>query len=800
MRGWSGRTIASLGVIVSTLLAGAGQAQSFTSGITSGTITNATITEASGIAASRFNPNVLWTHEDSGNPAKIYAITSTGFGLGTYSLSGASNTDWEDIAVGPGPTANTQYVYVGDIGDNNAARGSIAIYRVPEPVVSDVQSPVTTSLSNTKFTLQYPTGADPDGNPQGAQDAESLFVDPISKDVYIVTKRLSVKHVYEATLPATSSGSITLSLVATLNMTTWITGGDITVDGSAIAIRGGSTALLYLRPNGGSVADAFATTPISIPLLSEVQGEAIGFDALGQGYYTTSEGTAPPIHYFGRVPMTLYWDQDGTAVGSYAATGAGMGGTGSWDTTSTKWYNPSGVEMLYTAGSNAVFWGGAGTVALSSAQNVNSMAFKTDGYTVTGSIVTLGGPTITVDAGATATISSVVAGASGLTKNGPGTLKLAKGNTYSGGTTINAGTLGIISNALGAIPGSNSINVTINNGSALRFDVNNLSLAATRQIQLGSGAGIIDTNGNNDTIAGLITGSGSLTKTGAGSLTVSSANNYTGATNVQAGKLLIGATLTTSSALDVSDGAIAELAAGGSTLLRTGSLNTHTSGKIDLNDNKAIVDYSGPSPIDNIRTMIKTGYNGGNWNGNGITSATAALDAASGTHTSIAEIEATDLFSSFPATFDGQSIDNTTVLLLDTIAGDADMNGTVNLLDFNRLAANFGHSGHWSQADFNYDGTIDILDFNILAADFGQSRIVTFAMPAELRSAASAAAVVPLPSALWGGAGLLFLIALVRCGTAALGCASLCEWKHNRGRLRHITSCGPTGSAFDGFL
>ncbi|HTL29399.1 MAG TPA: autotransporter-associated beta strand repeat-containing protein [Tepidisphaeraceae bacterium] len=744
-----------MGVVVSILCASL-RAQTFTGGITSGTIANSAITEASGIAASRLNPNVLWTHNDSFNPARIFAFSSTGATLGSYTLTGATNVDWEDIAVGPGPILNTQYVYVGDIGDNGAARGSIAVYRLPEPTVSDIQSAVTTSLSGaSKFTLAYPTANDPAGNPQGAQDAESLFVDPISKDVYIVTKRLAVKHVYKATLPATPTGTMTLSLVSTLNMSDWVTSADISVDGNNIAIRGGSFALLYVRPPGGSVADAFATTPISIPLLSEGQGEAIGFDSLGQGYYTTSEGASAPIHYFGRIPMTLYWDQDGAAAGSYAQTGAGMGGTGSWDSTA-KWYNPGGAEMAYTSGSNAVFWGTAGTVTLLAAQNVNSMAFKTSGYTITGSTLTLGGPTITVDSGVTATISSIVAGSSGLVKNGPGTLKLAKGNTYSGGTTINAGTLGIISNALGAIPTSNAINITINNGSALRFDVNNLTLAATRQVLLGSGGGIIDTNGNNDTIAGLVTGSGSLTKTGAGSLTLTATNNYTGATNVLAGKLLIGATLTTSSGMNVSNGAIAEILAGASNLLRTGTFNTNISGKIDLNNNQAILDYGGSSPIDNIRAMMKTGYNNGSWDGNGIMSTSAAATSASGMRTSIAYAEATSLFSSFPSTFANQTIDSTTLLLVYTIAGDADMNGMVNILDFNRLATAFGTSGTWVKGDFNYDGTVDILDFNTLAMNFGKSITVSFAIPAGLRISAESSAAVPLPPAIASG-GLLLL-------------------------------------------
>ena len=77
--------------------------------------------------------------------AQIFAMTPAGTNLGTYSTTGAGKTDWEDISIGPGPVANTQYIYVADIGDNNLARSTVAVYRVPEPSVSDTQTAVTTS-------------------------------------------------------------------------------------------------------------------------------------------------------------------------------------------------------------------------------------------------------------------------------------------------------------------------------------------------------------------------------------------------------------------------------------------------------------------------------------------------------------------------------------------------------------------------------------------------------------------------------------------------------------------------------
>src|ERR1700690_4315423 len=101
----------------------------FTAAVTNGIVNIPLLTEASGIAASRNNPGVLWTENDSGNAAVVYAIDSQGRNLGTYALPG--NTDNEDIGIGPGPVTNVSYLYVTDIGDNNSDRANIAIYQSP---------------------------------------------------------------------------------------------------------------------------------------------------------------------------------------------------------------------------------------------------------------------------------------------------------------------------------------------------------------------------------------------------------------------------------------------------------------------------------------------------------------------------------------------------------------------------------------------------------------------------------------------------------------------------------------------
>lgn len=220
---------------------------------------------------------------------------------------------------------------------------------------------------------------------------------------------------------------------------------------------------------------------------------------------------------------TVHWDGDGNALNNNLSTGSGLGGTGTWDSTTSRWYN--GVTTSsWVAGNEAVFWGTPGTVTIASPQSASNLRFRTTGYTVTGSTLTMTGPSIVVDAGVSATIGSIIAGSAGLVKNGPGTLNLAINNSYTGGTTINEGVLGIISGALGANPPTPTVNVVINQGATLRFNQNNLTLTTQRQIELGAGGGVIETAFNNG-INGVISGT-TLIKTGGGTLTLSAANSH----------------------------------------------------------------------------------------------------------------------------------------------------------------------------------------------------------------------------------------------------------------------------------
>lgn len=262
-----------------------------------GTVASSHVVEASGLVASRKQPDVLWVHNDSGNAATLYALGRDGRNRGSYQLAGCECIDWEDIALGPGPAPGTDYLYVADSGTNNLARDVITVYRVPEPQVTDSQAAKDLSGA-VALRFSYPG--------HRVHDAETLFIDPRGGDLYLVTKSAAGDSgVYRAASPILEDKPHQLELVKLLEWpdtgargATRTTGGDIAPDGSAIILKTYTQALWFSRGKTESIAEAFSRAPCALKLATEPQGEALGFSADGAGYYTVSEGSHQPLYYF----------------------------------------------------------------------------------------------------------------------------------------------------------------------------------------------------------------------------------------------------------------------------------------------------------------------------------------------------------------------------------------------------------------------------------------------------------------------------------------------------------------------
>ena len=224
-----------------------------------------------------------------------------------------------------------------------------------------------------------------------------------------------------------------------------------------------------------------------------------------------------------------------------------VGGTGTWVLTTDNWTDAAGANSgLWTPGL-AIFEGTPGNVTINDtggAIDATTVQFAVTGYQVEGGNLTLSGPTPTIRVGDgtagganyVAAVYAPVVGTNGLIKTDLGLLDLFGTNTYSGGTTIDAGTLAVQTDAgLGAAGG----NVTLNGGEFFAddgFDTTR-SFAVTAASQIGVGQpGALDITGN-------LSGSASLGKEGSGELVLSGAGGYSGALSVDAGLLTVNGSL-----------------------------------------------------------------------------------------------------------------------------------------------------------------------------------------------------------------------------------------------------------------
>lgn len=243
-------------------------------GIIQASISNPDLAEISGLAFSKKHPNLMYVHTDSGGEPTVTMLDSLGRELGKIELEDAKNRDWEDIAVGPGPDGKS-YVYVGEIGDNAGVHKEILIYRFPEP--STVQKTQSAKVEILRLTY-----------PNGPRDAESLMVDPISGDLFILSKRDDKNSVYCVSQDAFAQGKAVLKQLHNLNFTGSVA-GDISQDGSRILVKNYFAVFYWERKTGESIGQALERKPKRLPYVPEPQGEAIGFNRKGSSFFTLSE-------------------------------------------------------------------------------------------------------------------------------------------------------------------------------------------------------------------------------------------------------------------------------------------------------------------------------------------------------------------------------------------------------------------------------------------------------------------------------------------------------------------------------
>ena len=314
--------------------------------------------------------------------------------------------------------------------------------------------------------------------------------------------------------------------------------------------------------------------------------------------------------------------------------------------------------------------------------------------------------------------------------------------------------------------------ISVGEGKATHSISSQVQLAAAQNWNIGGGSTLM--------VSGGIGGSSdaALTKTGSGKLVLSGVNTYTGGTNVNDGALLVAHALALPAGRDLSltgPNTTVSLAAGLDATVRLGALTFGGRGgpslaTFDLANNRLVLDGKSLS-TDKLRGDIAAAFAGGAWTGRGLTSSTAAADAAAAAGkgpTAIGYASNAD-FGLGLKTFGDATVDANALLVRYTLLGDANLDAKVDLADFVMLRKSFGQSANasWSQGDFNYDGIVDLSDFFLLRSEFGLSLTLTpsgASIEAIVPAIDKNLLVIPEPSS----AALLGIGGLVVAGSAVL--------------------------------
>ena len=202
---------------------------------TTGILASPRLTETSGIAVSRRLVGTLWTHNDSGDDPILYATDLQGADLGMIRVRGASAVDWEDLALGPCPEAESACLFIGDVGDNFETRRSVDVFIVREPdALPDTTALIPLSVPSRRVRIRYA---------EGPQDVEALAVTP-SGTVLLITKgRSGPIALYRIARQALLGDSVTVQREHTFDIVPqrmfgrMVTGAAVSPDGTRLVLR-----------------------------------------------------------------------------------------------------------------------------------------------------------------------------------------------------------------------------------------------------------------------------------------------------------------------------------------------------------------------------------------------------------------------------------------------------------------------------------------------------------------------------------------------------------------------------------
>ena len=251
-------------------------------------LANPAIDELSGLAVSRADAGVLWGHNDTGAGPVLYRFGPAGEDLGSVFVKGARASDWEDLAAFE--QRGVPALLVADTGDNLGVRNELTLYAVSDPG----RAGPARLLWRLPFRFA-----------DGARDCEAVAVDPVGREILLVTKRDEPPRLYRLALPertpaapqvaeylgdvgglpAPGLGERVLRPFARKP-----TALDVSRDGATAVLVTPREALVYRRAPGQGWAQAFAAPVATLELPGLPQVEAAALSADGRELIVGSEG------------------------------------------------------------------------------------------------------------------------------------------------------------------------------------------------------------------------------------------------------------------------------------------------------------------------------------------------------------------------------------------------------------------------------------------------------------------------------------------------------------------------------
>ncbi|MFT3785596.1 MAG: autotransporter-associated beta strand repeat-containing protein [Tepidisphaeraceae bacterium] len=539
-------------------------------------------------------------------------------------------------------------------------------------------------------------------------------------------------------------GTLTLSGVSTYTGNTSITGGAIVV-GTGGALNGGGAMTISAGITGLNVTGGVVNLgALSVNTSNASSNYGVRVTAGGNATFTSINSGRMSINTGGAEPTA------GDTGSGFIVNDGTLNVTGNFGLGSANGSN-SGTSMLISGGlvNSTVNVGGVLTIGAGSGRwtivDVNAATLNVTDAT---SGINLGGVqagknklllhngfiagSALVNAGAitfgTPSLDASAVSNAGLVQMDDGMLNIGAGGiklntaspTYVASVLMNGGTLGALADWTGNVP------MTINGG-IIRADDGAATPVA-----------------HDITLSGVVNG-GVIEKQGAGSLILTGANTYVGGTNIHAGKVVGGGhTALSTGPVTIDAGATLAVQTGYSdALVLTGIPTIAVGAKVDVSDSGLVIDYSGSTVIDTIRTSAASG-------------ALMSSRTLSDSRIKVGYIEASLITTGGTGTFRNVTVDDTAILIRAVLGGDTNIDGTVNFADLLALAANYNSTtGIWQKGDFNYDGNVNFSDLLSLASNYNQTVTGSFAGDWAL-----AQSVVPEPTtlaALTLGAGTLLV-------------------------------------------